>query len=225
MKTTLAFVLVLSLQFARAQSSEAVFIYMAHGPGIEVGTIEENVPGNYLLLRTPLGQLKRIRYSEIDSIAFKEVQAGLPGADTGLPSAASGHSPLLAGVCSALIPGAGQIYNGDYDKAFRYPLSMIGFGAVGALGGLLMVVNVHEGLLAYGTGSTNVGAVALFVVGSVGVLTMYVLGIIDAVESAARLQRKARFLASSAPLPEPGYAPSLVTASGQPLSLQISIPF
>ena len=95
------------------------------------------------------------------------------------------QSPGLAGVLSFIWPGAGQIYNGEGEKA----ATMIGLQLLG-LGLIVVASEDNEG------GHDFDSDDAIGAIGAIAILGNYVYSIVDAVNSAQRinLQREQEYL-------------------------------
>jgi hypothetical protein len=209
MKTVLfALVLVFaSMQSCLAQSDEIAYVHM-HGRDIHLGIIVEDEPGSHILLQTPMGQILLFRYSDIKKIEYRAKPEELR------MYTRSVRSPLLAGFLSAVLPGTGQAYNGEYGKAFLYPGGIVLCAAIGGAGFLSSFMSDND-----------TGAV-IAVLGAAGVVTFWVLGIIDAVSTA---KSKARFGAMAASFKTPtSHTTQLATGQvpgGTALTFSFSLPF
>ena len=74
------------------------------------GVILEKTP-NHVRIKTKSGNIFTFKTDEIDRIEIGEVLPPIPDKD---------REPLIAALLSAIVPGAGQAYNAEYEKAFGF---------------------------------------------------------------------------------------------------------
>lgn len=91
------------------------------------------------------------------------------------------YNPALAGICSYLLPGMGQIYLNETKRGIYFLTGY--FGSYAAMGTGVYLIYANAGK--YGrTPKVNTQAISLIIVGSIGAIGIWAWSIIDAVQLA-----------------------------------------
>jgi hypothetical protein len=193
----------LGSQAVEAQEMQDV-VYLRDGSVIR-GTIVEQVPGVSLLIQTVDGNRFRYMLDQIERIARE------PSTTLSARPAVQLKSPGAAGVLSALIPGAGQAYNGSWGRGAAF---FFGTGAMyGATGAALFADDCW-----YNDECTTAAVLALGFVG------IYVWNIVDAVKLSKRINAQG-FALSLMPVMASGGFPWSGSRSGVAIRMKATLDF
>jgi len=155
-------------------------VYLKNG-SIVRGTIVEQMPGESILVQTKDGNTWRFTMEEVARMTREApAVASTPAAS----SAVSPRNPTAAGALSFLLAGGGQFYNGESDKGLIH------------LGGMLLSLAIalsgSEDCMYYDSCSS-------YYAGLLGAATIGIYSIVDAVQSARRINAASGFAIELAP--------------------------
>ena len=158
---------------AIAQNNLQDVVYLKNGSIIR-GTIIEQVPGESIKLSTADGSVFTYPMSDVDRMTKEEspIQRVY----------VSEKSPLAAGLLSFLLSGAGQFYNGENSKGWKYLGWQLGSTLVSAIG----YGTMFAGATAENSSTAGLGLL-LFLSGGIAGVVNGVGSIVDAVKSANRI--------------------------------------
>lgn len=166
----------------KAQKYEDV-VYLKNG-GIIHGTILEKIPNKTVKIQTKDRNVFVFKILDVDKITKELIEVPKINLDTKL-------NPNVAFLWSILVPGAGQFYNEEYTKGFV----MLGISAVG-YGITLYGMNERTSdYISYDSNSSTLGndnsnaGNGLIFTGMVIVFSNYIWSIIDAGNSARRINK------------------------------------
>lgn len=132
-KIILSLALTLCVTLSFAQTLQDV-VYLKNG-SIVRGTITQMVPGEKVTISTADGSVFVYSMDDVSEMT-KEQAVAQPGA--------SRKSPAVAGLLSFLVPGAGQLYNGDTNKGIIDICEGVGAVCVYELGGNMFMKHYNE---------------------------------------------------------------------------------
>ena len=184
-----------------AQQPEEDVVYLKDGSIIR-GTIVEQKPGESLSIRTKDGSVFRYNMSLITKLAKEPV---VSTKSSGNAAALGWKDPGTATLISVLVAGGGQFYSGETNRG-------------------LMIMGVGLGALVIGAAATSCDLYSCsstpLVLGSLVYLGSWVYGIMDADESARRMNAKRGLGALDSKLLPVGYA----DGEGMVIGLRIRTP-
>jgi hypothetical protein len=178
--------LLVSAAHGQAEDYEDV-VYLKNGNIIRGVILEQNL-GESLKIAARDGSIFVLSMEEIARIAKEPLKetAGEPEIETAaMPKkepTGFRRDPFLAGAMSFLIPGAGQVYNGEYGKGALH------FGMF-YVGGMLAIANMDWDFL-WGESDDFEGNAGLAFLGSAVALGGMIWSIIDAPRGAGRVNEK-----------------------------------
>lgn len=132
-KIILSLTLTLCVTLSFAQAMQDV-VYLKNGSIIH-GTITQLVPNEKVTISTADGSMFVYDMDEVDKIT-KEQAVAQPGA--------SRKNPAVAGLLSFLVPGSGQLYNGDTNLGIVDICEGVGAFCVYELGGNMLLRHYDE---------------------------------------------------------------------------------
>lgn len=118
------------------------------------------------------------------------------------------YSPVVGGLCSWVIPGLGQMINGEVGRGFGYLGGSIGASVVMGIGSALMAEGAYDYYDGEDEGAYIAGTI-LMLAGSIGLLTVDICAIVDGVRVAKiknMYERDTRDMASLSIKLEPYFA-------------------
>ncbi len=166
-------------------------VYLKDGSVVR-GVIIEQIPEESLTIRTATGSVVVFQMGEIERTAKERPPSTVPTSPR-----KSRKDPIVAGVFSFFLPGAGQFYNGEIAKG----AVMLGVAVTGIA--LLMRGAWRQTWYDEGESETGIGGLLLF--------GAWIVSVIDAPLSASRINRKNGW--TSLPVFDDGLALSLVDFS------------
>ncbi len=188
MKRTILFLVFLAgMTLAFAQSGLQDVVYLKNGSIIR-GDIIELVPGETVKIQTWDGSVFVYAYADVEKFTKEQVL------NDKLGYSVDKKSPWLSGFLSFMIPGLGQIYNGEYRKGWIDLGTSMGSYLAFASGFIMMSYSVsYDYNDKYGTYKEEINN-ALFIPGVIlgvgGVIAFYTNGIhsiVDAFCSSKRI--------------------------------------
>lgn len=193
---TIMFLTIINLSAKAQNGNMEDVVYLKNGSVIH-GIIIEQIPNESLKVKTKDGNVFVYKMTEVEKLtkeevakssgvtyssnanivipSYKELRANYnPHMYVGQPG--EPYSPALNGVCSWIIPGLGQMISGETGR---------GLGFLGGYLGCYLVVGIGSGIAvnSYSEGGAVVGSL-ITVVGALGMVTVDIWSIVDAVHVA-----------------------------------------
>lgn len=110
-RIALCLVCLMGMTFAFAQTSLQDVVYLKNGSVIR-GDIIEMVPNETVRIQTYDGSIFIFSYTDVEKFAKEEGVKYIP------QTSINKKSPWVAGIMSYVIPGMGQLYNGEHRKGW-----------------------------------------------------------------------------------------------------------